>query len=382
MNKYEVNYQYKNNDDYETEVWFSVPYEAEVSEVSIEPENISESDGHHLKYFVVKPGEKLELKYYIQPKSLNKDVLTEDEKAFYTRASNVCYWDSETTEQAIEIIGNESDVFRQAERLFNFVVESFKYVYPPRARGIQSFMETKKGDCGEFSQMYASLCRSVGIPCRSLYGAWSYGTMQGHVWNEVYIEGKGWIEADTSMANLQRYSKWKFFFSSLKTYHWKDYFGESTGQKITFSYDSDIRLEPLYKAADHYNNIVERFEMCGVDFQWGTQAFSGKAPYLQPAYVKYNEKRTRKVKVKELMGSWKIKEPNPLGLFRGMKITAACLLTACFLLSILTPYTVPGFVIGLVLLAAVSAYILRGERKIFFSILAFIVVFILIRSIL
>jgi len=49
------------------------------------------------------------------------------------------------------------------------------------------------GHCWDYSDLFITLARSAGIPCRQVYG-WLYG-QSGHVWVEV-LTAEGWRAVD------------------------------------------------------------------------------------------------------------------------------------------------------------------------------------------
>jgi hypothetical protein len=61
-------------------------------------------------------------------------------------------------------------------------------------RGTLRVLDQKYGRCWDFSDCFVTLARACGIPARQVAG-WLYGS-GGHVWAEVYIEGKGWRQVD------------------------------------------------------------------------------------------------------------------------------------------------------------------------------------------
>ncbi len=60
--------------------------------------------------------------------------------------------------------------------------------------GVKKVLEQHFGHCWDFSDCFITLCRSAGIPCRQVAG-WLYATC-GHIWAEVFYEGKGWQQVD------------------------------------------------------------------------------------------------------------------------------------------------------------------------------------------
>ena len=97
--------------------------------------------------------------------------------------------------------GLDSDLAR-AEAIFKYIVENYKYdndrakeVRAGNLKGyipvVDSVFDAKKGICYDYSALYASMLRAVGIPTRMIIGVIPEGK---HAWNEVYISGVGWIK--------------------------------------------------------------------------------------------------------------------------------------------------------------------------------------------
>lgn len=59
--------------------------------------------------------------------------------------------------------------------------------------GAIKFLEQRKGHCWDFSDLFISLCRSLNIPARQVFG-WLHN-QSGHVWAEVAIDGN-WHQFD------------------------------------------------------------------------------------------------------------------------------------------------------------------------------------------
>jgi tetratricopeptide (TPR) repeat protein len=102
-------------------------------------------------------------------------------------------------EKAIEIVGNETNPYFQARKIFTWVIENMSYEYPDvEKRGAEKSFKTLKGDCGEFSSVFVALCRAVGIPARNVTCIWFQGG--GHAWAEILLPPYGWVPVDPSVA--------------------------------------------------------------------------------------------------------------------------------------------------------------------------------------
>lgn len=60
--------------------------------------------------------------------------------------------------------------------------------------GVKRVLEQKFGHCWDSSDCFVTFCRALKIPCRQI-GGWLYGC-DGHIWAEVLLDGKGWLQAD------------------------------------------------------------------------------------------------------------------------------------------------------------------------------------------
>lgn len=60
--------------------------------------------------------------------------------------------------------------------------------------GVPQVLKKGFGRCWDLCDVFVTLCRAAGIPARQVMG-WIYGK-DGHVWAEVYLQGKGWISLD------------------------------------------------------------------------------------------------------------------------------------------------------------------------------------------
>jgi transglutaminase-like putative cysteine protease len=66
--------------------------------------------------------------------------------------------------------------------------------------GVKQVLAQKFGHCWDSSDLFVTLARSVGVPCRQV-GGWLYGT-SGHIWAEILLEGKGWLQVDPTSGSV------------------------------------------------------------------------------------------------------------------------------------------------------------------------------------
>ncbi|MBU2562143.1 MAG: transglutaminase-like domain-containing protein [Nanoarchaeota archaeon] len=166
----------------------------------------------------------------------------------YTKSEKYLEQTKEITKLAKSIVGEESNFFKQARKLFDWIIENINYKYPPEIRGVIPTLKNKCGDCGEFNHVFIALCRILGIPARSVLGMWAIPKeKQGyHAWAEFYLEGVGWIPVDSSVAEGLKNKKDKEFVKFMKKIknpmNYEFYFGNLDNNRIIFSKGENILI--------------------------------------------------------------------------------------------------------------------------------------------
>ncbi|MFC2085147.1 transglutaminase family protein [Bacteroidota bacterium] len=120
-------------------------------------------------------------------------------KEFYTKSEPFLEQTLDIVDKAKEITGEETNPILQAKVLFEWIRSSMKYVYPPEKRGAVEALRTCEGDCGQYSNLFIALARSLGIPSRQQSGFNFHPDKLGyHVWSEIYLPEYGWIPVDAT----------------------------------------------------------------------------------------------------------------------------------------------------------------------------------------
>lgn len=91
-----------------------------------------------------------------------------------------------------------------ASAIYKHLVENIAYDYDKAAAVRSGYLPvpdetlaTGKGICFDYASLAASMLRSMGIPCKMIFG----NVMQGgaevyHAWNVFYLKNQGWITAE------------------------------------------------------------------------------------------------------------------------------------------------------------------------------------------
>jgi transglutaminase-like putative cysteine protease len=159
---------------------------------------------------------------------------------YYTRTQELMELTPEVVQLAHQIIGKETNPYLQAKAIYTWCMDTIVYVYPPD-RGIKCSLPRKTGDCGEYSLIFAALCRAVGIPARVVNGHWCcQAKLNYHVWNEFYLPNYGWVPADATDGRITRDTPGKLAGYGDPDY----YFGNLDSGRFISSKGISIQLYP------------------------------------------------------------------------------------------------------------------------------------------
>jgi len=164
-NQVNVYYSYPSTNHGTTKIWTSLPMEPKnhpqniVHHITHNPiQTTTDDGGNTIYYFSLEEGEHFQFHYTTEAYTPNgKAVLSEEEQAYYLRSGDFVSINDEVKNLATNITSNADNPIEKARLLFNYLVDNYKYVYPPKSRGVPSFMESKKGDCGEYSFLFTAL---------------------------------------------------------------------------------------------------------------------------------------------------------------------------------------------------------------------------------
>jgi Transglutaminase-like superfamily len=318
----QMRYEFINRQLGALDIWLALPPQLPMQRrLRIErlgPEPISlQPDGqglNQLAFFHLAHGERLRFDLqadlyhstYAPSAPSTAAALNPAERAWFLRSSPLIRITDEVRIEARHIVGNYATPLEQARRLYLHLIKHCRYQWPPASRGSEAMRHSSRGDCGEYSFLYAAWCRALGIPCRVLIGTFARGRFQAHVWNEVFIEGIGWMPADSSVHQTL------VCLPGLADLDWViqrlgHSFGRLTGDRLAFSLDPEVPLTPAYydRPAPEW---AGRLNIGGRYLAWGFESLEGAAPYLQPVYMRFSETKTP-LKVEDYLGRWCFDDP-------------------------------------------------------------------------
>ena len=106
---------------------------------------------------------------------------------------------------SLRLTSKYSTKLEKATAIFNYVRDNLGYSYYANSKkGAAKTLRTKRGNCCDHSNLIVALCRASKIPARYAHAKrckFGSGLVTGHVWAQIYVNGR-WYSADgTSYRN-------------------------------------------------------------------------------------------------------------------------------------------------------------------------------------
>jgi len=134
--------------------------------------------------------------------------------------------------------------------IYQYVIDNVQYSYMPhlamwpRGESESTYVHRNKfGDCGAQSMYFTALCRSLGIPARTI-GGWQLfsGNFGSHFWAEFFLPNYGWIPVDTTAAEIV--DPLKDIAPADRTAFHGFFFGSQDSMRAVVQRDVDLPLIP------------------------------------------------------------------------------------------------------------------------------------------
>ena len=114
----------------------------------------------------------------------------------YLTNGGATLWDTQAEELADEICAGCKTDEEKVQAIYQWIIRNFEYDYDYYAFiqyfNVRRTLHTRKGVCCDFSNLFAALCRSQGIPCYVVDGTPYDRSLAAHTWNRVYYNSSWW----------------------------------------------------------------------------------------------------------------------------------------------------------------------------------------------
>ncbi|NDW11430.1 transglutaminase domain-containing protein [Bacteroides sp. 214] len=142
--------------------------------------------------------------YTLKPEDVKPyDTSTELYKKYTSERDTHIIFSSRIKKLAEELAGDEPNPLLKAYRYFTWISNNFPWASAREYSTITNIpeyvLDNHKGDCGQVTLLFLTLCRYSGIPAHFQSGFMMHpGAWNLHDWGEIYLEGIGWIPVDQS----------------------------------------------------------------------------------------------------------------------------------------------------------------------------------------
>jgi len=207
----------------------SIPNRQEILDVkySIKPRRIhSEDSNNYAEFLFNRPKDHITVTIDVKAKLYKYDLSTarkagndapsEDNFKNFLAAEKYIEKDDLLVARTASYLG-EKDELLTIRNIYEYVIDSMTYSgYRKMDHGAVYALEEKKGDCSEYSYLFAALCRANNIPARVVEGYAFDGEKEPrHAWVEAYLKEYGWVPFDPAKGDVEHVGLRKQRFQNL-----------------------------------------------------------------------------------------------------------------------------------------------------------------------
>jgi len=182
--------------------------------------------------------------YDVDPESIGRYDRNSQLYRTYTRSERFIEAnDSAIRAKALKIVGSETNPYRKARLIYDWVIDHLRYQSIEGLGGAKFALERGYGECGDYAALFCALLRAVGVPARPVVGYWAESGKPTHVWAEFYLPGYGWVPADPERGDNSGEHGRDYYFAHL-----------DGSKRLIFSKGFNIRL-----SSEHTADLFQTF---------------------------------------------------------------------------------------------------------------------------
>ena len=151
----------------------------------------------------------------------------------YTRPNEIVSITEKSSSVAASLTRSTKSPYYMAKALYDFIVTKVDLDPSVMENDPDRILEEGTADILGFAALFVSLCRSVGIPARTVGGILVYDDkiVENFYWAEFYLEDFGWVPVDPVLGSGARFGDIPLVPNPREYY-----FGNLDNHRISFSY--------------------------------------------------------------------------------------------------------------------------------------------------
>lgn len=132
------------------------------------------------------------------------------------------FWTDDIDDFANDLCSDEKEDKEKVFAIYNWITKNIQYDYEAdmvyQYFDIGRTLETKKGVCFDYANLFAALCRSQKIPCYIVDGYSRENSSYKHTWNRVFFDDCYWnVDVTYDAVQIQANSGLLYGFKNIGT---------------------------------------------------------------------------------------------------------------------------------------------------------------------
>lgn len=142
---------------------------------------------------------------YVEANAITQYASIASQTEPYTYPNVYVYYTKTSTavDLSYQLCAGKTGDDAKVKAMYDYIVNNISYDYDFAKTATAGYMDAErclrngKGICGDYSVLFATMCRAQGIPCIVIEGYVTTSKQEYHAWNQVYYNGS-WHFYDTT----------------------------------------------------------------------------------------------------------------------------------------------------------------------------------------
>jgi len=185
-------------------------------------------------------------KYFIFPEKVGslRDIPKEIREKYLVDDTKYSISDPFIQKSAAEAIGDEKNPYWMTRKIYEYIMDKMRYELSGGWNIAPTVLKRGTGSCSEYSFVFISLCRAVGLPARyqgsvAIRGDDASTDDVFHRWCEVYLPKYGWIPVDPSGGDQPSPEAQAAYFGNLANRYLITTVGGGGSEYLEWNYNSN-----------------------------------------------------------------------------------------------------------------------------------------------
>jgi transglutaminase-like putative cysteine protease len=204
------------------------------------------------------------VRYYIFPEMTGelKDIPQDIKERFLADDTKYSINDPFIQRSTKEAVGEETNAYWIARKIFNYVIESISYEMVGGWNIAPTVLKRGTGSCSEFAFVYIAMSRAAGLParyvgCVAVRGDDASVDETFHRWIEVYLPNYGWIPLDPSWREYPTPADEASAFGNLRNRYLITTTGGGGSEYLEWGYNSNEKWTSMGKCKVYSEHFGE-----------------------------------------------------------------------------------------------------------------------------